>query len=626
MEKWLHNKDGRSHSQLLWKQYIVIAAIAAIAGFLTAFMYLSDRFNWPHKIVTHIDFFLELIIDYCAAVLSLIISFRLTRMWRYLFLFLSLVGLFLALSSTRTLLLHWIDGQQLAPLTAQKSLFIGVFLYLIKPIFWCAFSMLALWMLKPRKRILLIITPTLLTVIAVIFYIAHLFFIAKIHSHHLSTWTVVSSIHTLIVFLFLIYTLPIAKNKYIFMLILSFLLTGIGEVLDIQMNFLFPKAYILRPSVFLWIFGKLLRLYSLVKLCDIKNCVVKQWFYRPDSARAQIIYWSNNVTSMLFLLTSIRSLLVLPTANALQFIFQINITIFIIFSTAVALVARPFANLFTKDFRTIDSVSSFDRVEGELALAAVRKPYFRELRNLSTFLGSKMNSIKQKIRHENHLVSITKKITADIDEPLLALEQISQHVEAVLGERQTLVYKNALKRIQNIGDDLKDFEKNAGIYPGNEKASFSYQCLASLLSDLIKEMQYSYSAVTLKADISTSAWHFKFKLDPHDFERVCTNLIKNAVEASQHADSKVVTCRLTCDEQSNALTLTIEDKGQGMSQQQVNSILQMKSISTKEQGHGIGLRFVMEKIHQWGARCEISSKVEKGTKFVVTFFATDSSR
>ncbi len=55
-----------------------------------------------------------------------------------------------------------------------------------------------------------------------------------------------------------------------------------------------------------------------------------------------------------------------------------------------------------------------------------------------------------------------------------------------------------------------------------------------------------------------------------------------------------------------------------MSKKQIQAILSGKSETTKQQGFGIGLRYVIKKINEWQGSCAIDSKANQGTSFQIS--------
>lgn len=95
------------------------------------------------------------------------------------------------------------------------------------------------------------------------------------------------------------------------------------------------------------------------------------------------------------------------------------------------------------------------------------------------------------------------------------------------------------------------------------------------------------------------------------------NILTNAIKFS-HPQSRVW---LTAESAGNKTRLKVTDEGSGMSESQIQSILQKENKSTsgtqKEKGSGLGLFLVIELLEKINATLKIQSQKEKGSVFIV---------
>ena len=95
--------------------------------------------------------------------------------------------------------------------------------------------------------------------------------------------------------------------------------------------------------------------------------------------------------------------------------------------------------------------------------------------------------------------------------------------------------------------------------------------------------------------------------------RVLTNLINNSVESFDAETAKVrVDTLVTRDE----IILRITDKGSGIPKDVLSRLRSGESLTTKQDGNGIGLSSAIEWARQYGLRFEINSNTggsKKGT-------------
>lgn len=102
--------------------------------------------------------------------------------------------------------------------------------------------------------------------------------------------------------------------------------------------------------------------------------------------------------------------------------------------------------------------------------------------------------------------------------------------------------------------------------------------------------------------------------DADKIKQVLLNLLKNALEAM--APGGILTVSVKADT-SGKITLGITDTGKGMDESQVKQVF-MPFYTTKADGTGLGLPFVLKVIEEHGGTIAVESGIDKGTSFIVT--------
>jgi signal transduction histidine kinase len=102
-------------------------------------------------------------------------------------------------------------------------------------------------------------------------------------------------------------------------------------------------------------------------------------------------------------------------------------------------------------------------------------------------------------------------------------------------------------------------------------------------------------------------------LDYNRIKQVLINVFKNSIEAS-HNDALI---NLNLIDNKNSITITIEDNGEGMSEETLNKIGEA-FYTTKERGTGLGVSLSKEIIKLHGGKMEYESSLGKGTKVFIT--------
>jgi two-component system, sporulation sensor kinase E len=103
--------------------------------------------------------------------------------------------------------------------------------------------------------------------------------------------------------------------------------------------------------------------------------------------------------------------------------------------------------------------------------------------------------------------------------------------------------------------------------------------------------------------------------DPDKLKQVLLNLFKNSFEAM--TSGGLLTIQLGIDVRSN-IVLSVTDNGKGMTKSQINQLF-MPFFTSKPEGTGLGLPFVLKTMEEYGGTISVESEPEKGATFILTF-------
>src|SRR5207253_4415460 len=99
------------------------------------------------------------------------------------------------------------------------------------------------------------------------------------------------------------------------------------------------------------------------------------------------------------------------------------------------------------------------------------------------------------------------------------------------------------------------------------------------------------------------------------FNRVISNLIDNAIEAN----ATEVIVRLQNSKAKNTTIILIKDNGNGIAPEALKKILDGESVSSKENGHGLGLQYAIKTVKTvWNGCFDINSVINVGTSINIT--------
>jgi two-component system nitrogen regulation sensor histidine kinase NtrY len=94
------------------------------------------------------------------------------------------------------------------------------------------------------------------------------------------------------------------------------------------------------------------------------------------------------------------------------------------------------------------------------------------------------------------------------------------------------------------------------------------------------------------------------------------NLLKNAAEALEHAETKEIYITLTADERT--ITLTVEDTGPGFPTDKLATLTE-PYVTTRAKGTGLGLAIVKRTVEEHRGSLTLSNRENGGAKVTMVF-------
>jgi len=125
--------------------------------------------------------------------------------------------------------------------------------------------------------------------------------------------------------------------------------------------------------------------------------------------------------------------------------------------------------------------------------------------------------------------------------------------------------------------------------------------------------------ITVKIDQESKLTKFPKNLDHHDFVVLFGNLIENAFDAliSINREQKEIT--ISIDDSDDLLAIMVSDNGTGMSEDTIQHIFDNGFSTKAKENRGIGLYLIKEIVNKGNGTIEVSSELNKGTTFIITF-------
>jgi len=176
--------------------------------------------------------------------------------------------------------------------------------------------------------------------------------------------------------------------------------------------------------------------------------------------------------------------------------------------------------------------------------------------------------------------------------------------------------------MRSIGPVVRGAEltlKNLLEWAENQIKGTNLQAACIVLFPIVDEIEnifkYSFDEKNITFVNQATPEHTVF-IDPNHLKVILRNLISNAIKFTPSKGQVSVTSHYIKDK----ITISVSDTGRGMSNEEIERLLSVKTHFTKpgtqgEKGTGIGLLLCRELIELNGGELWLTSEVEKGTTF-----------
>jgi signal transduction histidine kinase len=203
----------------------------------------------------------------------------------------------------------------------------------------------------------------------------------------------------------------------------------------------------------------------------------------------------------------------------------------------------------------------------------------------------------------------------DLRAPLKSIQgliNLSDHTEKLTEIKQYhALMRERLTGLENVLNNILDYSRNA-------KTELQIQSVSvyAVVSQTLIDLQYSDEAKGIKIETGIPEG-LTLNTDALRFAIVVNNLISNAFKYSDHR-KETPTVTITAQRLNNQVHLSVEDNGEGISEEQLQKIFSMfYRASSKSSGSGLGLYLVKETVERLGGTIEVESTVGKGSVFRV---------
>jgi PAS domain S-box-containing protein len=174
-------------------------------------------------------------------------------------------------------------------------------------------------------------------------------------------------------------------------------------------------------------------------------------------------------------------------------------------------------------------------------------------------------------------------------------------------------HRNAL-RLLRLVNNLLDFSR---IEAGRAKAQFQLTDISKFTKELAANFRSAMETAGLKFHVKCGSVSPAY-IDKSMWEKIVLNLLSNAFKFTLQGS---VTISLTA--KADAIQLNVSDTGIGIPESELPNIFQRfhrveNATGRSHEGTGIGLSLISELVKMHGGNISVTSKVGKGSEFIVT--------
>jgi signal transduction histidine kinase len=217
---------------------------------------------------------------------------------------------------------------------------------------------------------------------------------------------------------------------------------------------------------------------------------------------------------------------------------------------------------------------------------------------------------------------IAKQVSHDIRSPASALQVAAEQLPNDLLVQKELII-HATDRIKQIANDLLRDSRQGG--PGGEQSEMAdlmplnvvlKGVRAAVEEKCLEFPERARDLVFLEPKDLDSLSGLAVSWTPAEANRTLSNLMNNAIEASEAGSPVSVGMSL---DPVGCLRLIIDDRGIGMSDEQLAEIEAGAIVSRKANGTGLGVRSARQSVEGANGRFRVQSKLGRGTQVMAEF-------
>ena len=175
----------------------------------------------------------------------------------------------------------------------------------------------------------------------------------------------------------------------------------------------------------------------------------------------------------------------------------------------------------------------------------------------------------------------------------------------------------AVQTIQRRSDGLIRFVNDFRSLTHTPEPKFQMVSVMELFGQISILLKHEISSNHIKFIVNVNPQNLALSIDPELIQQVLINLIKNAVQALEERENKIIELLAYQDEKNNTLFI-LKDNGPGIEEEAQTKIF-IPFFTTKKSGSGIGLSLSRQIMRQHNASISVKSIIDEGTEFILRF-------
>ena len=298
-----------------------------------------------------------------------------------------------------------------------------------------------------------------------------------------------------------------------------------------------------------------------------------------------------------------------------EFLYRLGIVYVLMFFTAI-IFAYFLSSYITRSLKTIiDKMSEtgLDRKNEKIVLGNVSL----EIRKLVQAYNIMVDELEEsavklaKSEREQAWREMAKQVAHEIKNPLTPMRLTVQSFERRFDAADPMIreklkdYSDTLIQQIDVMSAIASAFSDFAQMPTQRKEMIEVVGVIRMALDIFNKRHINYHVNAEKILVN---------LDKSQLIRVVTNVIQNAIHATEDQKNPII--ELTLLDNENAIEILVSDNGKGIKEDLKNKVFEPR-FTTKSSGMGLGLPMIKKILEGYGGSIEFSSKEDVGTIFTI---------